>query len=351
MTPPSPRYIILADGALDVHDAKTASCLIRYRPEAVLAVIDHEHAGQSVQSVLGFGGPIPIVADYEQAARLGANRLLIGISPPGGSLPPAWRQIASSALRAGMDVVSGLHVFLSEDPELVKAARQGGTRLVDLRAVPDTLGMPSGARERLSVPVILTVGSDCNAGKMTATWELHRQAVGRGLNYGLLATGQTGILLQGDGVPVDRVISDFVAGATEQYVVRAAEGRELLLVEGQGSLVHPYYSAVTLGLMHGCQPDAMVLCHVAGRAHLRHLPKRPVPSLNRAREIYEQAAHWVRPARVIGVALATHLLEQADAERAVAQARAETGLPVEDLIRDPTGELLQACRAFAAGSS
>jgi uncharacterized NAD-dependent epimerase/dehydratase family protein len=148
---------------------------------------------------------------------------------------------------------------------------------------------------------------------------------------------------------VDRVISDFVAGASEQYTVEASKGQDLVLVEGQGSLLHPFYSAVTLGLLHGCQPDAMILCHVAGRAHLRHVDRLAIPPLERLIRIHEEAAGWVRPSRVIGVALATHMLDRDASKRALQQARDHCGLPVEDVIRFPTGELLEACEAFRRG--
>jgi len=342
----APTYAILADGRFDIHAAKTAACLIRYHPAQVLVVIDREHAGRSVRDVLGFGGRIPVVATWEEAAALGPDRLLIGISPPGGRLPGEWREAVMAALRAGVDVVSGMHVFLSEDPEMAGAAGAGGARIVDLRRVPDDLSTPTGARDGLEIPVVLTVGSDCNTGKMTAVWEIHARSRDRGLDYGLLPTGQTGILLHGGGIAIDRVVSDFVSGATERYVVEASEGRDLLLVEGQGSLVSPLYSAVTLGQIHGCQPDGMVLCHVSGRERVRHVDRLEIPSLARLVEIYEEAAGWVRPSRVIGVALATHQLEEAAARAALEAARAETGLPSEDPVRFPTGDLLEACEAL-----
>jgi uncharacterized NAD-dependent epimerase/dehydratase family protein len=243
-------------------------------------------------------------------------------------------------------VVNGLHLFLAEDPEMAEAAASGGAEIVDLRKVPDDLAMPTGARDDLKVPLVLTVGSDCNVGKMTAVWEMHTQAGKRGLNYGLLATGQTGILLHGGGIAIDRVIADFVSGATERYVVEAADGRDLLLVEGQGSLVNPLYSGVTLGQLHGCQPDGMVLCHVAGRERVRHVDRLAIPPLSRLVEIYEEAAGWVRPSKMIGVALATFQLEEEAARAAVEEAQVWTGLPAEDPVRFPTGALLEACEAL-----
>ena len=269
------RYVILAHDHFTVHQAKTACSLLRYREEQTVAVLDHSQAGKTAQDVLGFGGAVPIVATLAEALALGGNHLVIGIANPGGVFPGEWRALVLECIDQGMTISNGLHAFLNDDPEFVRAAHSKGARLVDLRAVPKDLSTPDGSRERLTQPVVLTVGSDCSVGKMTVMLQVLADARKAGSAYGFLPTGQTGILLEGEGIAVDRVISDFVAGATERALVRAAQGRDLVLVEGQGSLMHPFFSGVTLGLLHGSQPDALILCHELGRTHIRH-SHRPV---------------------------------------------------------------------------
>ncbi len=344
--PTDARYVVLAHGKLDVHDAKTAVCLIRYRPEAVVAVIDRERAGSRVGDVLGFGGDIPVVAELSEALGDEPDRLLIGTAPPGGVLPVEWRAELIEALDSGLDLVSGLHWQLNDDPELVARAREAQRQLIDLRAVPGDLTTPQGLRDQVRGRVILTVGSDCNVGKMTASWELSRQAEARGVPARFVATGQTGVLLASAGMAIDRVISDFVSGAAERLVSESDSSTSepsLILVEGQGSLIHPFYSAVTLGLLHGSKPDAMILCHVCGRETVRHCPEVAIPPLPRLIEIYQEAMGWIRPAEVIGVSLATFRLDDTAARQALADAERETGLPAEDPVRFPTGALLEAC--------
>lgn len=340
---PPPAYAILVEGHFDVHDAKTACSLLRYAPKEVAAVIDSTWAGRTTEEVVGLGGPIPVVASLEEALAHRPNRLLVGIAAPGGRLPEQWLSTLMRAVDAGLDLYSGLHTFLTQDAELVERARARGVRLVDLRAVPGDLSTPVGDRQKVEVPVILTVGSDCNVGKMTVLWQLRREAGARGLSYGVAATGQTGVLLEGRGMAMDRVISDFLAGAAERLTVEASRGRDLVLVEGQGSLLHPFFSGVTLGLLHGTQPDAMILCHTAGREEVRHCPGLKIPPLSRLVAIYEEAASWVRPCPVLGVALATHHLNDEQARAALDRARVDTGLPCEDTVRFPTGSLLEAC--------
>jgi uncharacterized NAD-dependent epimerase/dehydratase family protein len=346
-----PAYAVLAEGHFEPNAAKTACCLIRYRPEQVVAVIDSRSAGRSVQEVLGFGGSIPVVATLEEALAREPERLLIGIAPAGGALPEGWREVLLAAIDAGLDVYSGLHTLLGEDPELAERAARRGVRLVDLRAVPGDLTTPSGARDAVQVPVVLTVGSDCNVGKMTTAWEIVERARSRGRRYAFVATGQTGRLLAGSGFAIDRVISDFVAGAAERLVVEAAAGSDLVLVEGQGSLTHPYYSGVTLGLLHGAQPDAMILCHVAGHTRMRHSAGLEVASLSRLVQIYEEAAAWIAsarsprraPGRVVAISLATFRLAEPAAREALQRAAGETGLPAEDPVRFPSGALFEVC--------
>jgi len=348
--PAARRFLILADGALGVLDSKTAVAVLRYLPEQVAAVLDRRHAGRIAGDLLDLPSRAPVVADVAAGRALGANALLVGIAPVGGGLPGEWRAWLSEGLAAGMDVWSGLHVFLAEDPEFAVLAGRSGARIHDLRRVPEVLPVAAARAAALPCHVLLTVGSDCNTGKMTVALEIHRAALRAGLDSRFVATGQTGVLIAGSGMSVDRVISDFVAGAAEQLVLEAAPGADLVVVEGQGSLFHPGYSGVTLGLMHGAAPDLLALCHQPTRTSIRH-GGMLIPSYPEMVRAYETAAAWVRPARVVGLALNTFDLPPERAAAEVARAAAETGLPAADVIRDGAEALVAALPRRAPGAA
>jgi len=342
---------LLAEGHFDATDAKTAVGVLRYRPEAVAAVIDSTRAGRTARDCAGVGGDVPVVADVAAAAALGANALVIGIAPQGGGLPPAWRPLLRDAIARGWTIYSGLHVFLGDDPELGALAAASGAAIHDVRRPPAALPIAAARAARLDAAVVLTVGSDCNVGKMTAALELERELTRRGVRAAFVATGQTGIFIAGEGVAVDAIPADFVAGAIEARVLAAARDTEVVVVEGQGSLFHPGYSGVTLGLLHGAAPSALVLCHQVARTQMRvggeHDPAIPIASLAALRAAYEAAAAWVRPARVIGVALHTGGLDEPAARAAVAAAAAELGVPATDPVRFGAGPLADAVLARA----
>jgi uncharacterized NAD-dependent epimerase/dehydratase family protein len=233
------RFAALIDGATDAREPKTAAALARYRPDHLAALVHRGWAGKTAAQTLGAGGEAPVVADLEAARSLGANAVLVGIAPVGGALPPAWRADLARVLSWGWDAWSGLHTQLAEDPELRDAAARGGGRIVDLRWVPDDLPVASGLAARSGRRIALTVGSDCNVGKMTAAWEIARALQARGKKAAFVATGQTGILLSEWGLAVDRAPADFIAGAAEVLVLEAAREAEWIIVEGQGSLIHP----------------------------------------------------------------------------------------------------------------
>ena len=339
MTEQARRLAILAEGTLDFHHGKTAVSLLRYRPEEVVAVVDSGHAGSTTEQVLGLGGDIPIVGDVSEAMERRPTGLLIGIAPRGGGLPPEWRQQILYAIEHGLDVISGLHYMLNDDTEFAEAARQARVSLVDVRQPPSGLPVATLAPRRAGSKVITFVGSDCAVGKMTAALELTSEARARGMSAAFVATGQTGIMLEGSGIAIDRVVGDFMAGATEQLVVEASESADWVFVEGQGSLLHPGYSGVTLALLHGSSPDAMILVHQAGQTHIDEYPVR-IPALGRVAAMYEEAAGWIKPARVAAIALNTRELSAAEAERAIAEAEADTGLPVTDPVRYGATKLL-----------
>ena len=306
------RLVILAEGEFAPHSAKTAYGVIRYGRDDVVAVLDSTKAGQNVEAFLP-GHDIPIVSTLAEALALPnpPDALLIGIAPTGGRLPDAWRAVILEAIAAGLDVLSGLHTFLGDDPEFGAAAAARGTSIVDYRRPPDRMETAVGRRHGPGKRVILTVGSDCAIGKMSVSLELRRAALAAGDKASFVATGQTGMMIEGWGVAVDRLISDFAQGTVE-WLVEEGEGLgDWVMVEGQGSLDHPAYSSVTLSLIHGATPQAMVMVHKPGLAEhdFDHLPEAsfPIARLPGFIALHEQVAGLVAPSKVVAVALNTSL--------------------------------------------
>lgn len=348
MTREARRLAILAEGTLDFHHGKTAISILRYRPEHVVAVIDSDNAGRTTGEALGLAGDVPICRNIEEAQSHRPNELVIGIAPRGGVLPDAWRRQILAAITAGLDVTSGLHSMLRDDPEFVASAAQHGVELTDVRQSPTDLKPAESSPRRPGAHVVTFVGSDCAVGKMTAALELTSAARAAGLRAAFVATGQTGIMLEGSGIAIDRVIGDFMAGAAERLVVEAAEYADWIFVEGQGSLLHPAYSGVTLSLLHGSAPDSMILVHPPARRHIEEygIPIPPLPELVR---MYEEAASWVKPCPVVAIALNTRELDQDETLRAIRDAEALTGLPATDPVKYGAGLLVQALTRLPAG--
>ena len=277
------------------------------------------------------------------------DALLIGIAPTGGRLPDTWRTVILEAISAGLDVLSGLHTFIGDDPEFAAAAAERGTTIVDYRRPPDRMETAVGRRHGLGKRVILTVGSDCAIGKMSVALELRRSAVAAGQRTSFVATGQTGMMIEGWGVAVDRLISDFAQGTIEWLVEEGEALGDWVLVEGQGSLDHPAYSSVTLALIHGATPQAMVMVHKPGlEAHdFDHLPDAsfPIAALPAFIDLHERVAGLVAPSKVVAVALNTSLYADADEARRIIEATAnETGLPTDDPVRFGADRLWAAVR-------
>ncbi|MFN3650179.1 MAG: DUF1611 domain-containing protein [Armatimonadota bacterium] len=337
------RLLILAEGELGVFTAKTATCLVRYRPEHVVGVLDSVHAGRTTREVLGTPAAVPVVGTIAEGMALRPDALVIGIAPPGGALPEAWRPILRACLDAGVAVLSGLHTFLGDDPELARLARERGTEIVDLRRPPADQPIAGGRARSTRARRILTVGTDCNVGKMAATVELVRAARRRGLRAEMAATGQTGMLIAGSGVTLDRVPGDFMAGWAERLVLERGDA-DLVVVEGQGCLLHPAYSGVTLALLHGSLPDAMVLVHHAGRETIRY-QETAIPPLPEWVRRYEDALAPLHRGRVAALAINPSGLTREQAEAAIARAEDETGLPAADVVREGAERLLAAALA------
>ncbi len=335
------RILILGEGfSHDAHYGKTMRGIIRYGPDPVVAILDSQRAGESHES-------IPIVGTVADALPFEPTVAVVGVATQGGRFPPAWRELLKASIAAGLDVESGLHEFVSEDVELTELARAHGVELRDLRKPPVGLNVPTGANLDVDATIVLTVGSDCAIGKKTVAVELDLEARRRGLATVFVPPGQTGIAIAGWGIAVDAVVSDFLAGAAEQLVVEGARrGGELLFVEGQGSLVHPMYSGVTLGLVHGSAPHLFVLCHAAGATEIEGSPGHPIPPLRELVELHERIALPARKAKVACVALNTaDIASDEDARRAIAEVADETGLPADDPVRFGAQHLLDALLA------
>jgi uncharacterized NAD-dependent epimerase/dehydratase family protein len=337
------RYLILAEGRSgDPHYGKTMRGVVRYGAEPVVAILDSERAGETYEG-------IPIVGTVNDALCFNPTTALVGVATQGGRFPPAWRDLLKTAIAKGLDLENGLHEYVTEDAELAELARRHSVELRDLRKPPEGLNVPTGESLELDARIVLTVGSDCAIGKMTVSLELDREATRRGLASQFGPTGQTGIAIAGWGISVDAVVTDFVAGAAERLVVEGgARGGELLWVEGQGALLHPAYSGVTLGLIHGSAPHAFVLCHHAGTTEIEGYPGHSQGSLPELVGLHEAVSLPARKAPVAAIALNTRGLEEDEARAAVTQVQAETGLPTDDPIRFGPGKLLDAVLARLA---
>ncbi|MBV9233008.1 MAG: DUF1611 domain-containing protein [Candidatus Eremiobacteraeota bacterium] len=326
------RYAILAPHRFET-DAKTAHGVIRYGSDDVVAIVDSALAGKRVKDVLPFlESDAPIVATVPDALEYSPTALLIGTAPKGGGLPADWRDAVLAAIDAKLEIVSGLHDILGDDREFRFRAQAAGTTIWDVREPPD-VPLFSGAVYDVAAPILLTVGNDCAVGKMTVSLELVRAAREAGCNARFVPTGQTGIIVAGWGISVDRVIADFAAGAAEQLVLYAAhEGADLIVVEGQGALNHPAYAAVTLALMTGCAPDAVILVCDPRRTAIESYG---TPTLGYAElvELHERMLATVKPAKVLGIALRTAGSSDREARAEIERATRETGLPADDVVR------------------
>lgn len=334
------RLVVMTEGYSDPVSAKTACSVIRYRPEEVVAVFDREQAGRTTQDLFGVGGGIPVIGDLSEASE--ANGLLIGIAPSGGKVPNGWRPILLEAIQRGMDIISGLHQFLNLDPELSAAAKQHGVTLHDVRSNAE-----SDCSTRIGLrPDCLrvhAVGQDCCVGKMVSMLEIDKALKKKGHDSYFVATGQTGIMVSGDGCPVDCVVSDFIAGAVEKLVLKN-QHHEILLFEGQGSLAHPKYSAVTLGLLHGCLPHGLIMCYEAGRewVHGMEEQRSPLFPLAQLKTIYETMSNLWQPCRFVGVAMNSRRLSDDEANDEQKRVEDELQLPVVDVFRHGPDRLAQA---------
>ncbi|MFW6359778.1 MAG: DUF1611 domain-containing protein [Chroococcales cyanobacterium] len=336
----SDRIAVLLHQGIQGPHGKTGIAFLRYSEAEIVAVIDQDSAGESLPELTRIPKDIPIVASVQDAFNYNPTVLLIGIAPSGGRLPDAWREEVKAALAQGISVINGLHSPMAALAETL----QEGQWIWDIRQEPKGLGI-GGARARsLSCQRFLTVGTDMAIGKMSTSLELYRAALKQGINAKFVATGQAGIMISGDGIPLDAIRVDFAAGAVEQMVMKYGQDAEIVFVEGQGSFFHPG-STATLPLIRGSQPTGLILVHKAGQKHIRDFPNILIPSLSKAVEVYETVASGAGAfgeVKVKGIALNTFHLNAEEAKKAIAQVTEETGLPCSDVVRFGGESLLDA---------
>ncbi|MDJ1431208.1 DUF1611 domain-containing protein [Halostagnicola sp. A-GB9-2] len=322
--------------------AKTALGILRYSDDDPIAVLDRDNAGARVADFVPDVQDAPIVsrmADIDEPV----DALVIGISPIGGEFEESWRNDVRNALERGCDVISGLHYFLEDDEEFAALATENDCDIRDVRKPPADLTVSEGVASDVEADVILTVGTDCSVGKMTVSMELAQAAREAGHDAAVIPTGQTGIMIEGWGNPVDRVVSDFTAGAVEEMITEKGDEHDYLFVEGQGSIVHPAYSAVTCGILHGAMADQLVLCHEAGREAIHGYESFSLPTVSTYVDLYENLAAPVNEASVVAGALNTSGIEDdEDARRELEAYENALGAPATDVLRFDAKTILEA---------
>ncbi|MDA0656891.1 MAG: DUF1611 domain-containing protein [Proteobacteria bacterium] len=318
-----PPYLMFLGDAVDQLAAKTANGVAHWRPEWCLGQLRLEGCNADIG--------LPDMG-LQEAAGKGVKTLVLGVANQGGYIGEAWADTLMQAVDLGFDIASGLHASLSSLPGLADAATAKGSQLYDVRHPSQTFDVGRGHKR--SGKRLLTVGTDTSVGKMFTTLAIEKEMKARGANCTFRATGQTGIFIAGEGVSVDAVVADFISGATE-WLCPENDPDHWDLIEGQGSIHHASYAGVTLGLIHGSQPDLLVLCHDPGRPNMRGTPSIPVHSLSATIDACERAARLTNPSvKTIGVAINTSKLSEKECDRELKAATEETGLPAVDPVRN-----------------
>ncbi len=334
-----PRFAILFEGNFNHLYGKTGTALLRYRPEDVVCCIDSENSGRTANDVVGIGGSLPVVARVEDSLQFNPDTLLVGIATEGGYLPDNMRVGVVTAIKNGLNIICGLHTFLGLDPEFSKLANKHNVAITDLRKPPDPPPFTKGSWKGRKTPVLLTVGTDCDAGKMTAAWETSNALVKKGVNAKFIGTGQTGILLSGAGVAVDAVVSDFVAGVVENEIDKLGEECDIIIVEGQGSITHMAYSGVTLGLLHGSMPDFLLMCHDPFR--IEDTFGHPMFDVKETLDLYLNLVQIFKPCHCVGLGLVTRTENDKTARKTIEEYQKRFDFPVNDFIRSGGNNIVE----------
>ncbi|MFY0679719.1 MAG: DUF1611 domain-containing protein [Thalassovita sp.] len=328
-------YLLFLGDAPDQLAAKVAQGIKDWRPDYAVG----QYRMEGCQADMGLTD-----MSLAEAKAAGAKTLVIGVANRGGVISQAWKKVLVMALEEGFDLASGLHNLLSDEADLVAVAEATGQSLHDVRVPEVEYPIANGVKR--SGKRVLAVGTDCSVGKMYTALCLEKEMRARGMNADFRATGQTGILITGDGVPLDAVVADFMAGSVE-YVTPNNDPDHWDIIEGQGSLFHVSYSGVTMALIHGGQPDALIVCHEPTREHMRGLPGFALPSMAAVRDLALQLAQVANEnAKVVGYAINTQKLDHAEALAYLAEVEAELGLPATDPFRFGAGKLVDALEAL-----
>lgn len=333
----SRKIVALTEGYSNPQSAKTARNLIYYNPGEVIALFDRENHGKTSLDLLGVGN-VPVITSFAGAEK--ADTLVIAVALPGGKIPDSYKEIIIQAIHRNMNIVSCGHHFISDDPEIVKEAERKNVSLKDIRRNNEK---QVAERKNISDSClrILTVGNDCSLGKMVTSLELARALQKKDYDAKFCATGQTGILIEGDGVPIDAVVGDYINGSAEKLVINN-QNHNILIIEGQASIIHPRYSSVSLGLLHGSMPHGMIMCYEAGREYFYNMNGIKIPPMEQVVNLYEQMASVMYPSKVIGFAINSKKLTRAEAEKERIRIKEQFGLPACDVVRDGSDELIDA---------
>ena len=339
------KIIIYAQDSFGGESSKTAIGFIRYGLCETVGIVDRKLINKKASEIISDLPPIPIFNSIEKAkeANPDADVLLIGIATSGGDFPQSWIPDMKNAIKSKLNIVNGLHDFLSDIEELRKIAKEENVFIWDVRKTNKKFQIANARLLDYPTEIILTVGTDGAIGKMTCALELTKSAKKKGISAKFIATGQTGMMVSGEGVPLDAIVSDFAAGAVEEEMIKAAkENYKIAFVEGQGSILHPGWSGVTLALLHGSLPHKMILCHKVNREYLKNT-KIKIDSLNQFIKIYEDMSLPLRKAKVVGISLNTYGLSENEANEAIKKIENETNLPTSDPVRQTGEKLLKAC--------
>ena len=334
-----PDFTILCPNAFDYISNKTGNMLIRYRPQEVCCVIDPMKSGKTAQDVLGYGGKIPVVSNFNEAKDYSPNAMVIGSSTQGGRINGQYRKEITAAINYGCDIYNGMHQFLNDDPELATLAKKETVTINDIRRPPDPPHFPKGSWKKRKAKVMLIVGTDCNTGKMTTGWEIKERLKKRRINVQFVGTGQTGIMLGGGGVPIDAVVGDFMAGEIENAVDAVNDQVDLIIVEGQGSLTNMYYAGVALGLMHGAMPDYMIMTDEPGRAV--DVSNNKMVSIGDVMELHLSLMKYFKQSQFLGINLLTYKMDEDSALKEIKRIGAKYQLPTTDLVRFGDDKLIE----------
>ena len=325
------RYVILAINSFDYILSKTGNMLIRYQNKRVVSIVDPENSGKTAQDVLGWGGNIPCLKNIQQTLKFNPTHLVIGNAPQGGILNKKTREEILIAIKNKLNIISGMHFFLNDDIEIKYLANKNMVKLVDLRKPPDPPHFSNQLWKGRNFPVLLVVGSDCDTGKMTTAWEITRSLRNKGKKVEFLGTGQTGILLSGNGIPVDAVIADFIPGEIEYFINKFSKNTDLVIVEGQGAINNLLYSGVSLGLLHGAMPDFLILTHEPGRKI--DAANNYIPSIKKIIKIHLDLLKPFKTSKLLGINLLTLKMNDVDAKKHINKMEKKFKVPVTDLVR------------------